>query len=429
MGVLLFQQCNAGAAAAPVNRSKDWRPGTLSCARNQRLITVCCSNGEKSGVAIKVEGDSTPKKRPVLSRAPPRSFGVKDEELVPGKVLTGSVKAIMTFGAFIDLDARFDGLLHISKISDRFVQNVEDVLTVGQQVQVEIESVDLPKRRIQLKRHAVIAQGSKVSSSGTAQVEGTGALAAVPKDTSTGTQAARIRASTNGAPVAGKNGAAASQDDGTNSSRIAGTSTKQPGTRFQSRSSSSTTREEISKEPSSSPLPRLSSRIPPPKTSYQKGQVVSGVVKNYTRRGCFVQLPGNQEGFLHANEIESSREQEPTPVENLVKVGQELKVKVLRIIDGRINLTMKEEVDLKKIKELNENVFATNPFELAFRKNPVIRGYLKETGRLQGSEHGNEERRTRGVEENSSEEKGLRVEWSTIPEDVVELTIPHLDMS
>jgi polyribonucleotide nucleotidyltransferase len=55
-----------------------------------------------------------------------------------GDIVKGRVKKIVDFGAFIELPGGVDGLLHISKISDSHVRNVSDVLTEGDDIDVEI---------------------------------------------------------------------------------------------------------------------------------------------------------------------------------------------------------------------------------------------------------------------------------------------------
>ena len=59
-----------------------------------------------------------------------------------GNIYTGTVTKIMPFGAFVDLGGGNEGLLHISKISSRRVEKVEDVLSVGDEVTVKVSEID-----------------------------------------------------------------------------------------------------------------------------------------------------------------------------------------------------------------------------------------------------------------------------------------------
>jgi transcriptional accessory protein Tex/SPT6 len=72
------------------------------------------------------------------------------EDLEVGATVNGRVVRLVDFGAFVDIDAQTDGLLHISQLSDGFVSQVSEVLEVGQEVQVRILEVDTERRRISL---------------------------------------------------------------------------------------------------------------------------------------------------------------------------------------------------------------------------------------------------------------------------------------
>lgn len=72
------------------------------------------------------------------------------EDLKPGMELTGVVRNVVDFGAFIDIGVHQDGLVHISRITDKFIKHPSDVLTVGQRVKVTVLEVDLKKKRIAL---------------------------------------------------------------------------------------------------------------------------------------------------------------------------------------------------------------------------------------------------------------------------------------
>ena len=92
--------------------------------------------------------DSLPK--PLL-----RSDVMKMEDLTPGMELTGTVRNVIDFGAFVDIGVHQDGLVHISQISDRFVKHPRDLLQVGQLVRVRVLEVDLPRKRIALTMKGV----------------------------------------------------------------------------------------------------------------------------------------------------------------------------------------------------------------------------------------------------------------------------------
>ena len=72
------------------------------------------------------------------------------EDLKPGMVLTGTVRNVADFGAFVDIGVHQDGLVHISELSDKYVRNPMDVVSVGDIVKVKVLSVDVARKRISL---------------------------------------------------------------------------------------------------------------------------------------------------------------------------------------------------------------------------------------------------------------------------------------
>lgn len=69
-------------------------------------------------------------------------------ELKAGSIIEGSVKTIMSYGAFLDIGATSDALLHISHLSDDFVANVDEIVKAGETVSVRILSIDADKNQI-----------------------------------------------------------------------------------------------------------------------------------------------------------------------------------------------------------------------------------------------------------------------------------------
>ena len=72
------------------------------------------------------------------------------KDLKPGMVLTGTVRNVIDFGAFVDIGVHQDGLVHISQISSKFIKHPSEVLTVGDVVKVVVLDVDEKKNRISL---------------------------------------------------------------------------------------------------------------------------------------------------------------------------------------------------------------------------------------------------------------------------------------
>ena len=73
------------------------------------------------------------------------------EDLKPGMLLTGTVRNVIDFGAFVDIGVHQDGLVHVSQMSDKkFVKHPMDIVSVGDIVRVKVLNVDIAKKRIQL---------------------------------------------------------------------------------------------------------------------------------------------------------------------------------------------------------------------------------------------------------------------------------------
>ncbi len=77
------------------------------------------------------------------------------KKYTPGQVVTGTVTKITNFGVFVGLENGLEGLLHISELADHKVENPEDVVKVGQQIEVKILRVDRDERKIGLSRKRV----------------------------------------------------------------------------------------------------------------------------------------------------------------------------------------------------------------------------------------------------------------------------------
>ncbi len=79
-----------------------------------------------------------------------RSDVLKFEDLREGMVLTGTVRNVIDFGAFVDIGVKHDGLVHISEISDSFVKNPSDVVSVGDIVKVKVLKIDFDRQKVSL---------------------------------------------------------------------------------------------------------------------------------------------------------------------------------------------------------------------------------------------------------------------------------------
>lgn len=79
-----------------------------------------------------------------------RSDVLKFEDLKEGMILTGTVRNVIDFGAFVDIGVKHDGLVHISELSEKFVKNPSDVVSVGDVVKVKVIKIDSERQKVGL---------------------------------------------------------------------------------------------------------------------------------------------------------------------------------------------------------------------------------------------------------------------------------------
>ena len=100
---------------------------------------------EQTGVKIDIEDDGSVAvcgtDQAMIDKAVSIIKGIVTD-IEPGQILTGTVVRIMNFGAFVELAPNKDGMVHISKLSDKRVAKVEDVVNIGDEVTVKVIEVD-----------------------------------------------------------------------------------------------------------------------------------------------------------------------------------------------------------------------------------------------------------------------------------------------
>ena len=116
---------------------------------------------EDTGVKIDIEDDGT-----VYIGSTDAAAGLKAQQIIEGiikdievgEVFTGKVTRIMNIGAFVEMPNGREGLVHISKLDTKRVENVEDVVSIGDEIEVKVVEID-KQGRINLSRKALLPGG------------------------------------------------------------------------------------------------------------------------------------------------------------------------------------------------------------------------------------------------------------------------------
>src|SRR5205823_10418253 len=156
---------------APRGQISEFAPRLLQVKINPDKIGLLIGPGgktikgiqEATGAKIDIEDDGT------VSIAHSDSAGAEEakrrvealtEEVRVGKVYDGKVTSIKEFGAFIEILPGRDGLCHISELSDQYVGKVEDVVQVGDHIQVKVIAID-EHDLVKLSRKVLLRQQNK----------------------------------------------------------------------------------------------------------------------------------------------------------------------------------------------------------------------------------------------------------------------------
>ena len=153
--------------AKPRENLSEYAPKIINMKINPDKIRDVIGSGGKvinkiigeTGVKIDIEDDGRIFIYSSDQKSAEKAVSIIDEitrEIEPGMICTGTVTKITSFGAFIDLGAGKEGLLHISKISKERVNKVEDVMKVGDEVTVKVYEID-EQGRINLTRKDLYA--------------------------------------------------------------------------------------------------------------------------------------------------------------------------------------------------------------------------------------------------------------------------------
>ena len=79
-----------------------------------------------------------------------RTDVMKFEDLREGQILTGTVRNVIDFGAFVDIGVKHDGLVHISEMSEKYVKRPSDIVSIGDIVKVKVIGIDTERQKVKL---------------------------------------------------------------------------------------------------------------------------------------------------------------------------------------------------------------------------------------------------------------------------------------
>ena len=79
-----------------------------------------------------------------------RSDVLKFEDLKEDMILTGTVRNVIDFGAFVDVGVKHDGLVHISQMADKYIKHPSEIVSVGDIVKVKVIGIDTEKQKVRL---------------------------------------------------------------------------------------------------------------------------------------------------------------------------------------------------------------------------------------------------------------------------------------
>jgi len=145
-----MEKANVTEVVEPVKEVKEVS-GLASKVRDKKKLAEELGIGEITLTDILNELEK-PARDPRESMPAPilRSDVLDMEDLKPGMVLKGTVRNVIDFGAFVDIGVHQDGLVHISRITNRFIKHPLEAVSVGDVVDVKVLEVDLAKKRISL---------------------------------------------------------------------------------------------------------------------------------------------------------------------------------------------------------------------------------------------------------------------------------------
>ena len=137
----------------PQNKTEEAKKTLKALIQKYGVEVISCGNGTASKESEIFIAELMKPGRDIRDALPApmlRKDIMGIEDLKPGMEITGTVRNVVDFGAFVDIGVHQDGLVHISEITDKYIRHPSEVLKVGQVVKVTVKDVDIKKNRIAL---------------------------------------------------------------------------------------------------------------------------------------------------------------------------------------------------------------------------------------------------------------------------------------
>lgn len=130
-------------------------------ARRVRQITDVLSVGDE--ITVWIKDLDREHNRISLTMIPPGTKTIDDLE--QGMIVTGKVTRLAPFGAFVDIGIGTDGLLHVREMADRYVKSPEEVVSIGEELDVRIIGIDKRRGRIDLSIKGLYPEAPEINPS------------------------------------------------------------------------------------------------------------------------------------------------------------------------------------------------------------------------------------------------------------------------
>jgi len=281
-------------ARTPLVRS---RSANVNRSRSVTLRVAAGTEAEPASEAVEAKAKEAPKEAKM-----PLS------EVVVGKTYKGVVRNVQTYGAFVDIGAASDGLVHISQLSTSFVKDPKEVVKSGQEVEVRVLSLDMAAKRVALTMRSEGEERPR--------------------------RERRKRRE-------GQEGEGQVQGDRPRRERRE---------RREGQEGEGEGRMERRGKVARASKPRAERKAVP----FKVGDVVKGQVARILPYGVFVSLVEGVEGLLHQSEVQT-QEMEPN-LRSMFVEGQEVEVRVLSVEGGKVSVTQKSEEERKPFRGASATV-------------------------------------------------------------------------